>query len=98
MAYKKYGQDKEDRMHESRGMKKYEDKMGGDSYHKEFVAGHDPMVGRDSFAGMPEDKVMAKYPPNRMRRGGYLDDSMAEIDAIQMDSDHQVEKNLSHQK
>lgn len=65
---------------------------------KSFVSGHDPEIGRDSFAGLPEDKVMSAYPPNRARRGGYLDDTMSEIDAIQRDSDHQTERHLSHQK
>jgi hypothetical protein len=65
---------------------------------RDFVTGHDPKIGRNDYAGLPQDKVMEEYPKNRMRRGAYLDDSMSEIDAIQVDSEHQVESNLSHQK
>lgn len=72
-------------------------KESGDG-HKAFVTGHDPDVGRMDHSGMPKETVMSSYPPNRSRRGGYLDDSMAEIDAIQVDSDHQVERNISYQK
>lgn len=103
---KKYYQDREDREHESKGMKRggrrsYSRKMNDDDYsggHERFVTGHEPDIGRDDHAGMPKETVMSPYPPNRARRGGYLDDSMAEIDAIQVDSDHQVESHLSHQK
>ena len=102
---KKYHQTRKDREHESRGMKKYE-KMHqegdmhhhGADYHKDFVTGHDPEVGRHDFAGMPKETVMSLYPPNKARRGSYLDDSISEIDAIQTDSDYQVESQLSHQK
>lgn len=89
----KYYQGSKDRKDESRGMKKH-----SDDKHGAFVTGHDPEVGRMDHSGMPKETVMSSYPPNRSRRGGYLDDSMAEIDAIQVDSDHQVERNLSHQK
>lgn len=89
---KKYHQTRKDREDESRGMKR------AMRDHRNFVTGHDPEIGRDDYAGLPSEKVMAKYPPNRMRRGGYLDDSMSEIDAIQMDSDHVIESHLSHQK
>ena len=96
---KKYHQTRKDRRDESRGMKRYEcSHHEGEHRHRSFVTGHDPEVGRDDFAGMPKETVMASYPPNRARRGGYLDDTMSEIDAIQVDSDHQVEAHLSHQK
>lgn len=95
---KKYYQTEKDRRDESRGMKRYERERRHASSHKDFVTGHDPEIGRDDFAGMPRDVVMEKYPPNRARRGGYLDDTISEIDAIQVDSDHQVESKLSHQK
>jgi len=91
---KKYYQTEKDRRDESRGMKKY----SGKKMHRDFVTGHDPEVGRSDFAGLPRESVMSAYPPNRARRGGYLDDSISEIDAIQVDSDHQVESQLSHQK
>jgi len=103
---KKYHQTRRDREHEARGMRRHErshheDHMHhheSDHRHSGFVTGHDPEVGRHDHAGMPKETVMSSYPPNRARRGGYLDDTMAEIDAIQVDSDHQVESHLSHQK
>ena len=90
---RKYAQDSKDRKDESRGMDRYEKRMKGS-----FVEGRDPSVGRGSFANMPEEKVMAAYPPNRMRKGGYIDDTMVDIDDLQMDSDRQVSRNISNQK
>ena len=102
---KKYHQTRKDRRDESRGMKRYEERKHGmrtshheSGMHHNFVTGHDPEVGRMDYAGLPRETVMSLYPPNRARRGGYLDDTMSEIDAIQVDSDHQVESHLSHQK
>lgn len=101
---KKYAQTRKDRMDESRGMKRRMHNVGRphhhgeEKMHRDFVTGHDPEVGRGDFSGMPTETVMASYPPNRARRGSYLDDTISEIDAIQVDSDHQVESHLSHQK
>lgn len=67
-------------------------------YGRDFVTGHDPMVGRDSHAGLPDQLVMEEYPRNKMMKGGRLDDTMSEIDAIQTDSERQVQRRLSHQK
>jgi hypothetical protein len=92
---RKYYQDKKDRMDESRGMKKYKRE---DRDHRDFVTGHDPMVGRNDFANMPPKAVNAAYPKSHVGKGGYLDDTMSEIDAIQMDSERQIERHLSHQK
>lgn len=95
-------QDRKDRRDESRGMKRYyrdEDRnhdRNGDG--KDFITGHDPDIGRDSFSGMPDRVVMGKYPPFQMRNGAYIDDTMSGIDAIQVDSEHEVESHLSHQK
>ncbi len=95
---KKYNQTRKDKMDESKGMKKYYGSEGGSGKNRGFVTGHDPDIGRSDFSGMPKETYMDPYPPNKMRRGAYLDDSMAEIDAIQVDSEKQVESNLSHQK
>jgi len=99
---KKYYQGSKDRKDEARGMRKHQEghmhHHDSQDRHRAFVTGHDPGVGRMDHSGMPKETVMSSYPPNRTRHGGYLDDSMAEIDAIQVDSDHQVEKNLSYQK
>lgn len=93
---KKYHQTHKDRMDESRGMKKYEEKMHDMS--GSFVEGNDPEIGRDSFAGMPSNSMMKMYPKNKMRKGGSLDDSMRNIDAIQTDSEDQIMRHLSNQK
>lgn len=67
-------------------------------YGENFVTGHDSMVGRDSHAGLPDQKVMKEYPRNKMMPGSRLDDTMSEIDAIQTDSERQIQRRLSHQK
>jgi hypothetical protein len=95
MAYK-YEQSSKDRKDESRGMKKAMKKRSGGN--RRFVEGCDPMVGRNSFAGMPEEKVVAEYPKPRMRKGGYIDDTMVDIDDLQMESTRTVDKNISYQK
>jgi hypothetical protein len=109
---KKYHQTIRDRLHEAepRHHKKrkshhkhhehreHHERHGHYAPSHDFITGHDPEVGKNDFAGLPPETMMASYPPNRARRGGYLDDTMSEIDAIQTDSDHQVESHLSHQK
>lgn len=89
---RKYAQTRKDREDESRGMERYEERKGS------FIEGRDPSIGRGSFANMPEEKISAAYPRARMRKGGYLDDSMVDIDDLQMDSDEQVSRHLSNQK
>lgn len=94
---KKYHQTREDREHESRGMKRAERRMHGDRGGS-FVEGRDPAIGRNDFAGLPRETIMEEYPRNRMMPGSRLDDTMSEIDAIQSDSERQLERYLSHQK
>jgi len=99
-----YNQNRKDRMDERRGMEdrnyRKKDKMsyreGGDK--RDFVTGHDPEIGRDDTSGMPRDTVMEMYPKSHMYAGAYLDDSMAGIDATQIDSADQTRRHLSHQK
>lgn len=100
---KKYKQTRKDREDESRGMERYERKMrnksrNGYGEYGSFVEGNDPMIGRDSYAGLPSEVVMKEYPRNRMAPGSRLDDSMREIDAIQEDNERDLERHLSHQK
>lgn len=100
---KKYHQTRKDKEDESRGMRRHERahherehrKEGG---HRSFVTGQDPEVGRNDFSGLPRDCVMEAYPSNRARRGGYLDDTMEGIDAIQTDSESATDRHLSNQK
>lgn len=95
---KKYHQNRKDREDESRGMERYESRRHERSERRGFVEGHDPSIGRNDFAGLPRDVVMQEYPRNRMSPGSRLDDTMSEIDAIQSDSERQLERHLSHQK
>ncbi len=77
------------------GKKKYMKEGGGG---KGFVTGHAPDIGRNDHAGMPSEKVMASYPPNRAMKGGYLDDTMSDIDAVQSQGDKARYSNMSNQK
>lgn len=99
---KKYYQDREDRMHESKGMKKYmkDSNKGGNGYgmYGDFVKGHDPDIGRDSHAGLPDEKVMSYYPKGKSMRGGYMDDSISDIDQVQNQADKTSYSHMSHQK
>lgn len=63
-----------------------------------FVEGHDPSVGKGDFANLPSEPVMKLFPKNRMHPGGYLDDTISDIDAIQTDSEREIQRKLSHQK
>ena len=98
---KKYYQDKKDRRDESKGMKKYmkdSRKSGGYGEYGAFVVGHDPDIGRDSHAGMPDMKVMAKYPKSKSMKGGYINDTMTDIDSVQNQAERTSYSNMSHQK
>ncbi len=78
-----------------KGMKKYmkEGRKGSG-----FVTGHNPGIGRNDHAGLPSEKVMSNYPPNRSMKGGYLDDTISDIDAVQYQGDKVTYSNMSHQK
>lgn len=63
-----------------------------------FVTGHDEMVGRHDFAGLPRELVIKLYPASHMHPGGALDDTMSDIDSIQSGSGRDVNRHLSNQK
>lgn len=90
-------QSRKDREDESRGMKKRLRKGEGKSESYSFVEGNDPMVGRDSRAGLPSEVMMRDYPRASVGRGGSLDDSMRGIDECNRDSEREVYSNLSDQ-
>ena len=99
MAHK-YKQSREDREHEREGMERRGERREGREKggEKDWVSGHDPKVGRSDFAGMPKEVHMRDFPKSRENAGGYLDDSITEIDDIQQGSEKMVKRHLSNQK
>lgn len=92
---KKYAQSSSDRKHESEAMEKnFRKGMKSDS----FVTGNDPMVGRGSYANLPDQVMMKQYPRSPELRGGYLDDSMDGIDEINAYGERQADRFRSYQK
>ncbi len=66
--------------------------------HRSFVTGHDPDIGRDSHSGMPDEKVMSYYPKSKSMKGGYIDDTMSDIDSVQNQAEKTSYSHMSHQK
>jgi len=63
-----------------------------------FDEGHDPMVGRHDFAGLPAEKVMRSYPKGTdLTRNERLDDTMSEIDDVDMRAEGKRRKYISNQ-
>ena len=63
-----------------------------------FAEGHDPMVGRNDFAGLPAEKVMKNYPKStRLTRNERLDDTMSEIDDVDGRAQGKRSKYISNQ-
>jgi len=67
-------------------------------YGEGFVSGHDEMVGRDSYAGLPDEKVMKEYPKSPMHNGYYQDDSISGIDMANRESTAKSSSYMSKQK
>lgn len=65
---------------------------------KGFVEGHEPNVGKGSFANMKQDVVMKEYPKRKMGRSVYIDDSMSDIDDVEEKSVSKRNKYVSYQK
>jgi hypothetical protein len=60
--------------------------------------GHDPMVGRNDFAGLPGEKVMKSYPKGAgLTKNERIDDTMSEIDDVCERSEGKRKKYLSNQ-
>lgn len=63
-----------------------------------FDEGHDPMVGRRDFAGLPTEKVMRSYPKGAgLTTNERIDDTMSEIDDVGVRSEGKRRKYLSNQ-
>lgn len=63
-----------------------------------FDEGHDPMVGRHDFAGLPAEKVMRSYPKStRLTKNERLDDTMSEIDDVDGRAEGKRVRYLSNQ-
>lgn len=63
-----------------------------------FDEGHDPMVGRHDFAGLPPEKVMRPYPKGaQLTRNERLDDTMSEIDDVNERAEGKRRKYISNQ-
>lgn len=63
-----------------------------------FDEGHMPMVGRNDFAGLPPEKVMRSYPKGaQLTRDERLDDTMSEIDDVDMRAEGKRRKFISNQ-
>lgn len=63
-----------------------------------FDEGHDPMVGRHDFAGLPPEKVMRSYPKGtRLTKDERLDDTMSEIDDVNERAEAKRRKYISNQ-
>ena len=71
----KYYQNKEDRRHEARGMKR--------SYEKDSMdSGYMGMISEDhsAVANLPQEKMLKMYPKERYMDGTYLDDTIKGVD------------------
>lgn len=63
-----------------------------------FDEGHDPMVGRHDFAGLPTEKVMRSYPSStRLTKNERIDDTMSEIDDVDGRAQGKRSKYISNQ-
>jgi hypothetical protein len=84
-------------------MKAQNAQMGDQSRSKDrgpagWDEGHDPMVGRHDFAGLPTEKVMRSYPKGtQLTKNERLDDTMSEIDDVCERSEGKRRKYLSNQ-
>lgn len=65
---------------------------------KRFAEGHDEMIGRGSFANMPQDVIMKEYPKNKGARGGYMDDTITGVDEVIRGSEGKTSRYMSNQK
>lgn len=107
MAHKKHGghhEHGEKIMHHTHEMAKkahhgHHSHMGkGHAPSEGFVEGHDEMVGKRDYAGMPPEVKMSLYPKSKEQRDEHIDDTMSDVDSIHSMSEGQRRKYLSTQK
>ena len=63
-----------------------------------FVTGHDEMIGHGNVANLPQNVIQHEYPRSRELRGGMLDDTIDDIDAINDFAEGQRLRYMSYQK
>lgn len=63
-----------------------------------FAEGHEPKVGKSSFANMPSEVVMKEYPKSKALRGGMIDDTITGVDAVNSENEAFAMRHLSNQK
>lgn len=63
-----------------------------------FTEGHDEMVGRHDYAGMPPEVKMNLYPKERFPKDEGIDDTMSDIERIEGKSEGKRRKYMSYQK
>lgn len=100
MAYKKYVPHPDGTQKSSQASARRATHAEMSSYERapEFAEGHDPMVGRHDFAGLPQEKIMKNYPKStRLTRDERLDDTMSEIDDVDERAEMKRQRYLSNQ-
>jgi hypothetical protein len=63
-----------------------------------FVTGHDENIGLTSFANMPAQPVIQEFPRSRQLKGGFMDDTLDDVDAIDNLAEGQRLRKMSIQK
>ncbi len=94
---KKYYEGKKDRMHESRGMKRYEenDSRGMKRYEKDMMdSKYYGMISEDHSApaNLPQEVVHKSYPKRDYFNAEYLDDTINRIDETRRDTIRNMER------
>lgn len=93
----KYRQSRKDRRDESRGMKRYEERVERDSYRR--VSGESAMDGMISEdhrapANLPQNVVMREYPSWRYLEGAYYDDTLRGLDDMNDENERKVHRSM----
>lgn len=104
---KKYYQTEKDRMHESRGMKRYERERRSSEpnthhrerqgYKEDMDSGYMGMISEDHSApsNLPQEVVHKYYPPCDYVDNYYLDDTIRGIDDTLNDNVRTIERHQS---
>jgi len=71
---------------------------GREGHSTGFVTGHDEGVGHGDFANMPQSVIMKAYPPCANRTDSHLDDTITDVDRVQVQGEGRRRSYLSNQK